>query len=313
MKRFLVSRLSALGDVVCTLPAASALKNAYPDCHITWVADPRFAAVAECCEAVDLVVKAKPKFNRTTWPEFSTPFDVAFDMQGLLKSAVVVGRAKAGEKLGYWWQREGASMFSSPVTPDPSSIHIVDQYVDVARAAGGVSDRADFRLKPKDVDLESVRSKLAAQGVRGQLVVMNAGAGWITKRWSPEGYAEVAAELGRRGIDSVLIGGPAAADREAAEAVSSRATDARSLVGQTSVSELIALISIASAHVGGDTGSTHIAAALGIPAVGIYSITRPERSCPYGQIDRCVYNRDGLDRISSDQVTEKLEAALADA
>ena len=43
----------------------------------------------------------------------------------------------------------------------------------------------------------------------------------------------------------------------------------------------------AAAHVGGDTGSTHIAAALDKPAVGLYSITRPQRSCPYGQIDRC--------------------------
>jgi len=67
---------------------------------------------------------------------------------------------------------------------------------------------------------------------------------------------------------------------------------------------------LAVAHVGGDTGSTHIAAALGIPAVGLYSITRPVRSCPYGQIERCLYEPRGLKYILPDQVFPQLELVL---
>jgi hypothetical protein len=71
-------------------------------------------------------------------------------MQGLSKSGLVVARARAGKKLGYHWQRELAPLFSAPVKPDPSSLHVVDQYVDVARAAGAECDRADFGMQPSE-------------------------------------------------------------------------------------------------------------------------------------------------------------------
>ncbi|MER3497087.1 MAG: hypothetical protein C4320_10260, partial [Armatimonadota bacterium] len=85
------------------------------------------------------------------------------------------------------------------------------------------------------------------------------------------------------------------------------------LLGETSVRELVALMSLAAAHIGGDTGSTHLAAALGIPAIGLYSITRPQRSCPYGGIGRCHYDVAGLDRISPDAVLPTVLNALGGA
>src|SRR6185503_20233390 len=101
-------------------------------------------------------------------------------------------------------------------------------------------------------------------------------------------------DLAHKGIDSVLIGGKAAADREAASAVIGECkSQPKDLLGKTNLEELIALLSLTDAHLGGDTGSTHIMAALERPAVGLYSITRPKRSCPYGQIERCHYNPEG--------------------
>ncbi|MEI8281690.1 MAG: glycosyltransferase family 9 protein, partial [Armatimonadota bacterium] len=117
--RILISRLSAMGDAVCTLPVAFALKKKFPESSITWVVDPRFAEVVECCPAVDEIVKCKPSFSLSSLPRFSAPFDLALDMQGLSKSALVVWRAKAAKKLGYHWQREIAPLFSHPVLPDP--------------------------------------------------------------------------------------------------------------------------------------------------------------------------------------------------
>jgi heptosyltransferase I len=309
---FLISRLSALGDVVCSLPAASALKRAYPDCQITWAVDPRFAGIVECCRSVDHVLRVKPGFSPSTWPQFERRFDVALDLQGLLKSALVVGRAKADRKFGYHWQREGSWLFSQRVLPDPTSFHIVDQYVDVARAAGGVADKAQFALAPLEEDLVSVREKLSAAGVAAPFVVMNAGAGWATKRWPAAHFARVIDTLASDGIHSVLIGGKAAADVEAAnEVVALCASKPASLLGQTSVRELVALLSLADAHLGGDTGSTHIMGALGRPAIGLYSITRPQRSCPYGQVENCLYSPDSLSKIEPAEALALLRAATA--
>lgn len=305
--KILISRLSALGDTVCTLPVAVALKQTFPESHITWAVDPRFAGIVECCSSVDEIVRTKPGFKSSTWPSFSEPFDLALDMQGLLKSALVVSRAKATKKLGYHWQREGAWLFTQRVLPDPSSLHVVDQYVDVARAAGATMGFAEFNLVPLDEDLISCREKLKAEGVESFFVVMNAGAGWATKRWDPAHFGRLIDILADRGIKSILIGGKAQADQDAAQEVTAASkSNPVNMLGKTSVRELVALISLANAHVGGDTGSTHIAAALGVPAIGLYSITRPQRSCPYGQIGNCLYDPEALKNIQPETVFETL-------
>jgi ADP-heptose:LPS heptosyltransferase len=83
-----------------------------------------------------------------------------------------------------------------------------------------------------------------------------------------------------------------------------------SMIGRTSIGQLIALVGRAKAHLGGDTGSTHIAAALGVPAIGLYSVTRPERVCPYGQRERTHYDPEGLDRIHPKAVLNTLLQAI---
>ncbi|MCX7799630.1 MAG: glycosyltransferase family 9 protein [Fimbriimonadales bacterium] len=309
MPSFLISRLSALGDVVCSLPAAGALKAGHPGCRVVWVCDPRFAALPRLCRHVDEVVEAKPQLNPKSWPVFGEEFEAALDLQGLAKSAIVVARARARRKLGYHWQREGSWLASQAVLPDPSSTHIVDQYVDVARAAGGSAHQADFGLRPAEKDLDSVRSKLA---VGDPFVVLNPGAAWATKRWPSERCGRLIDLLALQGLRTVLIGGRAESDHASARAaLEATRSGAANLCGQTSLGELVALLSLAKAHVGGDTGSTHLAAALGVPAIGLYSITRPQRSCPYGQIHRCLYEPEGLDRIAPEAVADKVLEALA--
>ncbi len=304
--RFLIARLSSLGDVVCTLPAAVALKASFPDSEVLWCADKRFAGVVELCSAVDrVVVWPSSGTERTAAMKELGEFDAAFDLQGLFKSGQIVGMANAKRKLGYHWRREGAWLFSQRVVPDPSSLHVTDQYVDVVRAYGAECERAEFGLKPLPEDVAKVRSLLPP----GELVVCNAGAGWATKRWPAAHFAALANRLHEQGSRVAFIG--AESDRAAFEEVKrAGATSAFDLIGRTSVKELVALISVARAHVGGDTGSTHIAAALGVPAIGLYSITRPERSCPYGQRHNTLYDPKGLERISPEQALEALSAAI---
>ncbi len=263
----------------------------------------------ECCSAVDEVRALKPGFKNI--PRYDQPFEAAIDLQGLLKSAICIWRAKANRKVGYHWQREGSRFFSSRVLPDPTSFHIVDQYVDVVRALGAEMDKADFGLKPNHDDVLNVRAKIKAKGLVGRFVVMNAGAGWETKRWPAAHFAHVIDALAEQQMPTVLIGGKAEADRAAADAVlaacKSKPFD---MLGETNVRELIALLRLTSCHLGGDTGSTHIAAALETPAVGLYSITRPQRSCPYGQFDRCHYNEQSLAKIDPNAVLGTVQRAI---
>jgi ADP-heptose:LPS heptosyltransferase len=274
--------------VTCTLPVAAALRRGHPGSEVVWLVDQRFVAIAERCASIDRVVVLPKKYAeiRETIKGLGE-FDAALDMQGLLKSALPVALAKAKEKLGYHWQREGSAFVTRAVRPDPTSLHIVDQYVDVARAAGGVAERADFDFHSKPDDEESVRQKLAAKGwTDAPIVAINAGAGWASKRWPVEKVAFVADQLADAGGTPVFLGAPG--DKAVFDQVAQCMTKPPlSLVGETGIGEMVGLLSLAKMHLGGDTGSTHIAAALGRPAFGTYIMTRPERSCPYGQIDRC--------------------------
>jgi len=303
--RFLIARLSSLGDVVCSLPAAVALKATYPDCETVWCVDARFAGVVQLCGAVDRV-ELVPTKDKRGFVRGLGEFDAAFDLQGLLKSALVVGHSKAKKKLGYHWQREGSWLFSQRVMPEATSLHVTDQYVDVVRAFGAEADRAEFGLKPDPEDVKTVRRLLPGDG---EIVVCNAGAGWATKRWPAANFAQLANSLHAQGVRACFIG--AESDRKAFEEVKDAgATHAFDLIGRTNVRELVALISTARAHVGGDTGSTHIAAALGVPAVGLYSVTRPERTCPYGQRHNTLYDPAGLGRIGPEAALESLGRAI---
>ncbi|MEQ1933306.1 MAG: glycosyltransferase family 9 protein [Fimbriimonadaceae bacterium] len=283
------------------MPAAGALKATYPECEVVWVVDKRFAGVVNCCQHINTVLlRGEPVLGE---------FEAAFDLQGLLKSASILRGIRAKHKLGYHWQREGASFFSSQVLPDPSSFHIVDQYVDVVRVLCPKAETADFGLSPRDQDVASLASKF---DLKQPYVVLNPGAGWISKRWPPAHFAQLADWLTDQGITPVAIGGNGVEDLAGFDEVQSRAqAPIVKMTGSTSVPELIALISRAKAHVGGDTGSTHIAAALGTSAVGLYSITRPQRSCPYSQIDNCLYDTRGLEHISSESVIAVLERELS--
>lgn len=298
--RFFISRLSSLGDVVCSLPAAAALKEAYPDCEIVWAVSQKFADIVRCCSAVDHVeAVADPRAYRP-----SGEFDGALDLQGLLKSAILVGRARSRNKVGYHWQREGSSLFSRRVLPDPSSLHVVDQYVDVARALGGKADRASFALIPPLETVEKMTGSLPSN-----FVAINPGAAWASKRWAPASVARLCDLLAAEGMETVLLGSPN--ETVATEVEGLAKSKPINLSGKTSLIELVALISLSRVHVGGDTGTTHIAAGLGVPAIGLYASTLPQRSCPYGQIHRCIHEAQGLSAIGPEAVFAKVTEALS--
>jgi heptosyltransferase-1 len=305
----LVSRLSSLGDVICSLPVVTALKNGYPDAHVSWLIDPKFAPVLECSPLIDQILPYE--FNLRNRGKFERSFDLALDLQGLFKSAWPILWAHSPLKLGYHWQREGAGLVTRKVLPDPTSLHVVDQYVDVARAAGGVSDRAEFSLAPRPDGLESVRRKLGTGRAGSRFVVLNPSAGWASKRWPAERFGRLIDYLHADGTASVLIGGGQAADRQTAkEVVKFCNSSVIDLTGETNLYELIALVSLCAAHVGGDTGSSHLAAAFGRPAIGLYSITNPVRSCPYGFRELCHYDRRGLHHVNPGDVYETVSKAI---
>ncbi len=298
-RRVLIVKLSALGDVTHALPVASALKAANPEVEIDWVAEPMAAPIVERCTAINRLYRA-PKDRRLRRMGFagvrqflslihglrSRSYDIAMDLQGLTKSAVLARASGARHRLGYDWLRELAPALVQRVRRRSQSLHIVDQLLDVAVHLGAPDRPVRFGLAPAAEDLARVTDRLEAAGwPRGApFLVLNPtdGGGGGDKGITPEAMAETIRRVHQRtGLPWLLIGG--AGDRTRADDVLRLASiEALDLVGQTSIHELIAVISLARAHLSGDTGSAHIAAALGTPPVAVYGRSNIVRVGPYG-------------------------------
>jgi heptosyltransferase-1 len=325
VRRVLLVRMSAIGDVVHTLPVAAALKRSFPHLELTWAVEERCAPIVEVNPFVDHVFPIprhrwrETRWRPSTWWEGvgllrklrAARFEVALDLQGLLKSAAVARLSGAPVRLGYHWQREGARFLIKPVPPRPGSRHVVQQYLDVVRSLGAVAEPIDFGIRVPEASGAEAGRMLRDLGIDGPYAVINPSAGSRAKRWPPEHFAAIADRLEKQGLPAVHVGH--ALDKPLADQIARAAqSPMRSLVGRTNLRQLCAVLQAARVHLCGDTGSGHIAAALGVPVVALYGLTDPQRSGPFGQLDGVV-SRFGqapkevaVQRIPVDEVWEKL-------
>jgi lipopolysaccharide heptosyltransferase I len=287
----LIVRLGALGDIVHALPAAAALRTAMPGARIDWLVDAKHRAVLDLVTGLDRVVTLDGR-SVAAWVDVvrrlrQVPYDVALDMQGLMKSAVLARASGAARVAGFsiWHLREKTARpfysdtddFSSDGEGHTATRHVIYKNLHLLRVMGVESQRVVFPLA--DVDSSGARAVLAADG-GGPFALLNPGAAWPNKQWPPGRFGEVAAFLRDvRGMRSVVMWGPG--DEALARAVVSASAGAAIEAPPTGIADVLALSRAASLCVSGDTGPMHLAAAVGTPVVGIFGPTDPERNGPW--------------------------------
>ena len=314
--RLLIVRLSAMGDVIHTLPAVHALRIAYPQAHIAWLIEERWAELlcapgsarrgprsaqrplVDQVHAVNLKAWRKSLFSLSTlqqvakvWNDVRDPrYDAAIDLQGAMRSAILSRLAGARMTYGAAEPRESPASLWYSRKAVAHGRHVIEQNLSVAAA---VAERR-LRISPTDVTAELPRDPqsearvaqyLGQSGV-GDFAILNPGAGWGAKRWPAERYGEVARVLAGWGITPLVNYGPGEEDLFRAVL---RASEGRAQPLTGSISELIAFTRRACVFIGGDTGPLHLAAALRVPVVAIYGPTDPARNGPYGT--RCLVLR----------------------
>jgi lipopolysaccharide heptosyltransferase II len=218
-------------------------------------------------------------------------YDAAIDLQSLAKSSLVALLSRAPIRVGHPWQREGARLVSRPIPCRPGA-HVVEQYLACAEALGASSAEVTFDLPVQAAARARVSELLSKHGLDGEkLIVLNPSASKSRKCWPAERWAEVAKSLANAG-DLALVGTGAEVRRhdDIARRAGGRVHD---LTGQTTLTELVALLERSALHVGHDTGTAQIAAALGIPVVSIFGPTDPRRVAPWGQ-SHLALKREGL-------------------
>jgi len=299
----LVVRLSAMGDIIHTLPAVAALREAFPHATLGWLVEERWAELlctlryprsgrrsphrplVDRVHSVNTVEWRRTLFSFNTWQQMAVGlselrgvrYDAAIDFQGAIRSALLARWSGAPIIYGSAQPRENAASMWYTRQILPSGTHVVEQALALARTVIQQPARKSQLEFPVDPDAEHKIAPLAANGQ--DFAILNPGAGWGAKQWPAERYGVVARELEKNGIQSLVNYGPGEEALAAAVEVASEGSARRI---SCSVSELIALTRRARLFIGGDTGPMHLAAALKIPVVAIFGPTNPARNGPFG-------------------------------
>jgi lipopolysaccharide heptosyltransferase I len=288
----LVVRLSAIGDVVHTLPALAALKRRGHE--VDWIVEPGARPLVEGNPAVRHAIPAPPARLRAVASVGGSArelrrarYDTALDMQGLWKSAAWARAAGARHVAGFAgpWRREPLSevLLGTRVHLAPEPAHVIDKNLALLRVLDieAVGTR-EFPLPPAEEEQRRVDAELASRGWR-DLAILNPGGGWASKLWPPSAYGAVAQGLAARGLTPVVTWGPGE-ERLADEVVAASAGKAHRCF-PTGLLELAALARRARLMVAADTGPLHLACAVGAPVVGVFGPTDPARNGPFSAGD----------------------------
>jgi lipopolysaccharide heptosyltransferase I len=285
--RILIVRMSALGDIVHALPVLAALRQAHPSAEIDWLADRKYAGVLDLVDGITERIIGRPRLVQAIGRMRRRRYDVALDLQGLLKSAAMARLSGARRVIGFATaalrERTAAPFYTEFAAVDDAA-HVVQKNLAVLRPLGITNPtvRFPFRLQPSSV-AEGVADEAARSGSEG-FVLINPGAAWPNKRWSAERFGAVAQHLhARHALRSFVLWGHGEEALADAVVAASHGTAARAPA--TSLGDLLALAARARLMVSGDTGPVHLAAAVGTPIVGLYGPTWPQRNGPWDPAD----------------------------
>ena len=285
--KILVVRFSAIGDCVMAGHAVNDLRHEYPEAEITWVVEDRCADIIVSPKLVD----RRLDLPRTHWRvkgDFRTlfaqyrwltglrqySFDYGFDLQGHSKTAWCLRLSGAKNRLGVAG-KDAVARRLNPLYIEPGleDIHSVEQS---RKVIGSVLPSS---LYESDILPGPVATR------NPKLVTICVGAGHPAKVIPPATLTAVGSELIDRGYDVTFLGG-----KGDAFCAPKEATD---LVGRTTIEESVDWIRRSAVHIAGDTGTGHIAAAVGTPLVTIWGNMPLNRFRPYTE-NVTILNRDGI-------------------
>ena len=299
--RILIVKLSAIGDVVHSLPVLSALRRMYPESEIHWLVEEGAAGLLGNHPQLDrvLVCRRKSWLKRLKKGEpgalrdvtafirkfRSREYDLVIDLQNLAKSSFWVFLARSERKLGFWGTAEYAYIpLTEKIGPEDFNLHAVDRYLTFISHLGGSVDNPEFVIPITERHMARADNLLAEAGLAGkQVAAVHTFALWPTKLWTVEGFRELAKRLQKELELGVVFTGSEADRRYVDEVSLGLHSVPANLCGRSNLMELAALFKRCAVAVTTDTGPMHLAAAVGTPVVGLFGPTDPARTGPYGR------------------------------
>ena len=287
-----ILRLSAIGDTCHVVPVLRTLQQAWPGARFTWVIGSLEAKLMSALPEVEFITVAK--HARAARRELTARlkgrhFDVLLHMQLALRASLLARRIHATIKLGFDRPRarELQWLFTNRRIAAHSREHVLDSFFGFA-AALGVHERVLRWDVPIPQGALEAAAKLIPDAVR--TLIISPCSSHTLRNWSAERYAAVADHAVRvHGMQVLLCGAPSAVEREMGAAILRQARSPISnRIGADTLPQLLALLSRASVLLSPDSGPVHMATMVGLPVIGLYAATNPDRTGPYLARTWCV-------------------------
>ena len=285
-KSIAVLRMSALGDVVMTLPLLRTLQKAFPRTKIHWIVSRPFHTLVEGVSGVELIVIDKPRGPLSFWRLWRQmrryDFDWLLVPQASMRANLVTLVTRARRKIGFGalHSRDLQRFFVDEYVPAEPE-HLIDSFLRFATYVGAREHVLDWGLPLREDEHAWARAQL--EGCAGIRLAVVLAASKMERNWPVERYRETLNRLAARWpLTVVLIGG--AGEHERALAAGLQAglrAPVRDLVGRTDLRQLAALLGQVDALLAPDTGPLHIAQAMGKPVVGLYAVAPSRKTGPY--------------------------------
>lgn len=342
----LIVKLSAIGDVIHTLPALNAVRNYYPDANITWLVEEDAAPLVQGHKALNRVIVSKRKRWLKALRSLSllstikevhgfikvlrdTRYDMILDFQALLKSGILIALARGQRKIGFGKgleHMEHSYIFLNERIPAVDmEIHALTRGMMLLNAIGIPTNEVEYKLPVSNDDCEKVDALMKRHGLIGVkfLIAINPVAKWESKLWPKKRFARLADMIIGKYDARIVFTGGSEDHHIIQDIMSAMKGRALNLAGHTTLKMLAALYEKTSLVISTDTGPMHLAAAMGTPVVAIFGPTAPWRTGPYGsghkivRIDSCspCFKRqcetiDCMHQISVDQVFDAVSKII---
>ncbi|MDO6764325.1 glycosyltransferase family 9 protein [Agarivorans sp. 1_MG-2023] len=284
-----ILRLSAIGDVCNALAVVQQLQQALPQVEVTWICGKAEAQLLALYSDITVVVYDKKQGLKGLLALrrqlANQQFDILWHMQAALRSSLVSCCIKAKRRIGFDKSRakDGQWLFTNEKVLPASSPHVLDGFLQFLSQLDIAPKPVHWQVPLSKQDIEFAQDLLNIQGNdKGKHILICAAASKSYKNWTLEGYVGIAQHALQQGFQVSLIGSPTKSEVALAEHINQACNQQlNNLCGQTSLSQLWALIAQADLLISPDTGPAHMAVAVNTPVLGLYAHHNPQRTGPY--------------------------------
>ena len=277
-----------MGDIIHALLVLATLRKHYPKAEIAWIVKNKFSdLLKDNPDLTNIISFDSNSFLQLINILRKRTFDVALDLQGLFRSGILAYLSKASHRIGFSKinSRELSHIFyNHKVTPPQKAVHVVDKNLSLLEPLGISEYIYDFKVPISIQDLNFAKDFFTSRKLvpkEDKIIMLNPGAGWPTKRWPFENFPRLADKLTEH-INAKVIMSWGPQEKDLIENIKNNMNNRITIMPQSTIKQLAAIIKSCDLFVGSDTGPTHLAAALEVPVVGLYGPSDPKRNGPYG-------------------------------